>query len=137
MGGQCIDHMSEYIKTAEFKRITKWWKAYHLNGMNAGTPEQKKAIEDWKAAGNRYDYTAACEYLKSINLYEVPFSGLSVGHEWHGEPYKYGHGWIVEEIPAAALAEIAGYMSEKNGENVPEWLTAAIEEKKNREQATA
>lgn len=106
MGGQCIDSMAQFIKTPLFRRIRKLWKRYHLNGMHAGTPEQERAIEEWKSAGNKYDYTAACEYLKSINLYEVPFYGKTTGKVWNWELYKYGHGWIIEELPETIIDEI-------------------------------
>lgn len=90
IGGQCLDTLAKYIHNPLFKEIFRLWKSHHLNDMNAGTEEQEKAIAEWRAEGNRYDYTKACEYLKSINLYEV---------EHEGKPYKYGHGWIYRAIP--------------------------------------
>lgn len=96
-GGQCLDILSKYVKNPLFKRINKLWNLYHLNDMNAGTPDQENAIEQWKVNGNKYDYTAACEYLKSINLYEV---------EHEGKPYKYGHKWIYASIPENDLQDI-------------------------------
>ena len=103
-GGQCLDEMNKYLhNNATFAKIYRIWKRYHLNGMHAGTPEQEEAIEKWKASGNKYDYSAACEYLKSINLYEVPFTGKTFSKVYNGEMYKYGHGWIVEELPGDVL----------------------------------
>lgn len=96
-GGQCLDEISKYIKHPTFKRIYKHWKLYHLNDMRAGTPDQESAIKQWKESGNKYDYTAACEYLKSINLYEV---------EHEGKPYNYGHKWIYASIPEDDLQDI-------------------------------
>lgn len=96
-GGQCLDEIKEYIKSPLFLEIYNFWKLYHLNGMHAGTKEQEKAIEEWKSKGNKYNYTAVCEYLKSIDLYEV---------EHNGELYKYGHGWLFEEIPESDLQRI-------------------------------
>lgn len=133
MGGQCLDDMSKYIKTPKFKKILKWWKTYHLNGMNAGTPEQTAAIKAWEAAGNRYEYTAVCEMLKEQNLYEVPFYGRSIGQEYNGESYKYGHGWIISDIPAADLEEIAQFISTENGQELPKWIKDAIKEANERE----
>jgi hypothetical protein len=106
MGGQCLDEIARYIKTPLFKEIYTLWKKYHLNSMNAGTPEQTAAIEEWKKQGNKYDYTKVCEYLKSIGLYEVNYTGLSVGKVYNNEPYKYGHGWLVREIPENDLKRI-------------------------------
>lgn len=101
-GGQCLDEIKKYIKSPLFLEIYKFWKLYHLNGMHAGTRAQEKAIEDWESKGNKYDYTAVCEYLKSIDLYEV---------EHNGQPYKYGHGWIFEEIPENDLQIIKELLS--------------------------
>ena len=128
MGGQCIDDMGRYIKSPKFRKIAKWWKQYHLNGMNAGTPEQTAAIKAWEAAGNRYDYTAACEMLKSRDLYSIPFWGRTTGKEWSGELYCYGHGWIINDIPAADLQSIADFIAAERAEAIPEWLQQAITE---------
>ena len=95
--GQCLDTIAEYVHDDLFEEIYRIWKLYHLNDMHAGTIEQEKAIDEWKAQGNRYDYAAVCDYLKSIGLYEV---------EYNGEPYKYGHAWLYWEIPADDLAKI-------------------------------
>lgn len=105
-GGQCLDTIAEYINAPLFQELYKYWKLYHLNGMHAGTPEQEKAIEEWKQAGNKYDYSAACEHLKSIGLYEVNYTGVSVGRYYNNEPYKYGHGWLVQDLPADVLKRI-------------------------------
>lgn len=115
-GGQCLDEIAKYRRQLDnvglFNKLLNYWQLYHLNGTNAGTPEQEKAIADWKAAGNKYDYTAACEYLKSIGLYEVNYTGKAVGRYYDNEPYKYGHGWIIEELPADVLADIEKLLSE-------------------------
>lgn len=101
-GGQCIDsvyqeYRAQLANLPLYKKIMGLWERNHLNDMNAGTPEQTAAIEDWKKAGNSYDYSAACEYLNSIGL-------LSVIHE--GKTYKYGHGWIYRAISNEDLQAI-------------------------------
>lgn len=108
MGGQCLDEMYKHLRHNEtFREIYKLWKEYHLNGMHAGTPEQEKAVQDWKQkTGKQYDYTEICEYLKEIGLYEVNFTGLTVGRRYENEPYKYGHGWIIQELPGDVLVRI-------------------------------
>ena len=100
-GGQCLDTIAEFITDPLFKEIHRLWKLYHLNSMHAGTVEQEEAIEKWKAEGNKYDYTAVCDYLKSINLYEV---------EHEGKPYKYGHAWLYRAIPKTDLNKIMEIM---------------------------
>ena len=112
MGGQCLDEINKHRKDFTPENREVWddvyhfWKLYHLNGMHAGTPEQEKAIEDWKAQGNRYDYTAVCEMLKGLGLYEVNYTGKSTGRYYNNEPYKYGHGWLVQDIPGDDLIRI-------------------------------
>ena len=91
-GGQCLDTIKEYIKSDLFDELYRFWKLYHLNDLHAGTPRQEKAIKEWEE-NNKYEYTKACEYLKSINLYE-------------DNGYKYGHGWLYEPIPENDLKRI-------------------------------
>ena len=112
-GGQCLDTMNKFLShNADFAKIYKWWQEYHLNGMNAGTPEQEKAIKEY-FNGRRYDYTEACEYLKTIGLYEVNYTGKTVGRVYDNEPYKYGHAWIVDDIPENVLNEMREYIKSK------------------------
>lgn len=98
-GGQCLDTIKKFIPDNDiFNRIYTIWKRYHLNGLHAGTPEQESALnKHFNEIGERYDYRLACDYLKSINLYEV---------EINGKPYKYGHSWLCEEIPENIQQEI-------------------------------
>ena len=99
MGGQCLDDLQPYFKNNQlFNKIVTLWNQYHLNDMHAGTPEQEKSIkEHFEKIDQRYDYTIACDYLKSIGLYEVLIDGT---------PYKYGHAWLYESIPLNDLERI-------------------------------
>lgn len=102
MAGQCLDiiyedHSKELENLPLYLKILGLWERNHLNDLNAGTPEQMEELERWGAQGNKYDYTAACEHLKSVGLYEVVFNG---------QPFKYGHGWIYREISPEDLKEI-------------------------------
>ena len=108
MSGQCIDSIwnefaNQIEKKALYLEIMNLWKRNHLNDMNAGTAEQEAAIEQWKKQGNKYEYTAACNYLKSIDLYEV---------EHNGKPYKYGHAWIYSSISSNDLKRIKEIIEE-------------------------
>ena len=69
------------------------WQRNHLNDMHAGTERQEEAIKEWEKQGNRYDYTAACEYLKSVGLYD-------------DNGYEYGHGWLYRNISDEDLKRI-------------------------------
>lgn len=106
MGGQCLnsvwEYYSEQLTNAElYKEIMDLWEKYHLNDMNAGTPEQEAAIKVWEAEGNKYDYTAVCEYLKSIGLYEI-----TIEKDGYILPYKYGSAWLYRPIPEQDLQRI-------------------------------
>lgn len=112
-GGQCIDTIYKHIPSIWgnplYIKIMELWKKHHLNDMHAGTPEQehalKQAVQDGKLTrygANNYDET--CNYLKSIGLYEVTLPD--------GKMYKYGHGWLYEEIPVEDLKEIEKIMLE-------------------------
>lgn len=111
-GGQNLDEIAKYIKAPVFHEVYDFWKKYHLNGMNAGTPEQEAAVAEWEAAGNRYDYDAACEMLKQRGLYEVPLRNDLIGtRKADGQPYRYGHGWVIAPIPADDLAKIKALLA--------------------------
>jgi hypothetical protein len=103
--GQCLNDVCKLIKSETFKKIYHFWKLYHLNDMHAGTPEQEQAIEEALNNGilESCDYSKACDYLKSVNLYEVM-------HE--GKLYKYGHSWLYEEIPAEDLKAIKDLLTD-------------------------
>jgi len=77
-------------KLAKFINV---WEKWHLNDMNAGTPKQKKAIEEWEK-NNRYDFEEACKHLTKIGVYV---------DKHNGENYRYGTQWLYEEIPTEVL----------------------------------
>lgn len=113
--GQCLDEIAKYRRQLSdpelFDTIYNLWEKYHLNGMHAGTPEQERAIEEWKAEGNRYEYSAVCEMLKRRGLYEVNYTGLSIGRRYNNEPYKYGHAWLIQELPGDVLLKVEHLLS--------------------------
>lgn len=115
MCGQCLDSIAEYrdrLSDPElFDQLYELWQKYHLHAMHAGTPEQEQAIEAWKAEGNRYDYKAVCDMLKARGLYEVNYTGLSSDRRYENEPYKYGHGWLVQELPGDVLVRVEHMLS--------------------------
>ena len=88
-GWQCYDEILEASLTEPLvvqkliKELVDLWKIYHLNDLKAGCSVQNSAINAWKKQGNKYEYGAACEYLKEFGLYEY------LG-------YKYWHSRLVE-----------------------------------------
>lgn len=113
--GQCLDtiakHRNELKDKETFDIIYSMWQKYHLNGMHAGTPDQEKAVKEWVEQGNKFDYTAACNMLKELGIYEVNFTGATVGRYYDNETYKYGHGLVVQEIPGNDLLKIEHLLS--------------------------
>jgi hypothetical protein len=102
LGGQCLDELNEYplLKSNKtFQKILKFWHQYHLNDLNAGTPEQMKCINEHKAEINEEDGF----YTKELNLLKK--YGLDVV-ELNGKPYKYGTAWLYRPIPENDLNEI-------------------------------
>ena len=110
--GQCLETIAEYIDDPVFMQILNLWRKYHLNGMHAGTPEQEAFVErylaDMKATdpNHRYDYTEAKEALKAAGLLTVEYTGKTTGRMYDHEPYTYGHGWVVNDLPESVLEEI-------------------------------
>lgn len=105
-----VDYFKNGRKIARFT-----WNEYHLNDLNAGTPKQTAAIKQWKLI-NKYDYTAACEYLKSIGLYEdFEIDGLACAGGFPEDVlsgkrgYRYGESRIFRPIPAEIIAEIESW----------------------------
>ena len=97
MGGQCLDDVADCCRELRHNRLYKeilgLWQRNHLNDMHAGTERQEEEIKRWKEQGNRYDYTAVCEHLKSVGLYD-------------DNGYKYGHGWLYRDISDDDLKRI-------------------------------
>lgn len=94
MGGQCLDELQPFLCTNKtFNTIYRLWKLYHLNNMHAGTRKQENALKQKFGGVDANRYTEQCDYLKSINLY-------------NDNGYKFGTGWLKEEIPASDVFEI-------------------------------
>lgn len=126
MGGQCFDELlNDYPELKDndvFMETYDLWNKYHLNNMHAGTPAQEAAIKKWEGAGHNYEYAVVCEYLKSINLYEVPVATIDINanpqyKDKQKETYRYGQSWLKEMIPQRDIERIEnlitfGYIKE-------------------------
>lgn len=118
MGGQCIDFLyQEYEKlrnNPEFCELKDLWEKYHLNNFHAGTKAQEDALKEAVNKGilktyGANNYKESCDYLASIDLlYDKNY--LSNKQVINGniemKPYKYGSGWIKEDIPENDLKRI-------------------------------
>lgn len=90
MCGQCLDSLLPHLENNPlFMELYAIWCEYHLNDLKGGTIEQMEALKDFEGDY----YTAQCEYLKSINLYEV-------------NGFKYGHDWLLKVIPSEVVDRI-------------------------------
>lgn len=93
-GGQNLDEIAKmFPQNKDLQELVSYWKEYHLNDMEAGTIRQTKAIDEWLSKGNRYDYSKALEYLKSIDLDE-------------DRGYSYGSKWLYQPIPKNVVERI-------------------------------
>ena len=113
--GQCVDEVvGLFPGNVKARRIMEVWKEWHLNDMNAGTPEQEAALKEYreKHPDERSYYTKDCEYLKSVGLYEVPITSdmrAVGGFPKDTTTYCYGTRWLYREIPADVIAEIKSW----------------------------
>ena len=103
MGGQCLDELARFDElfcNPLFKKLHRLWKAYHLNGMHAGTVKQEQALNDARKDGVRLSsYDDSCKYLESIGLLD-------------DNGYKYGSAWLYRAIPEDDLKEIVSLLAE-------------------------
>ena len=115
--GQCLDTIAEFrIDNKDFRKVYDWWKQYHLNGMNAGTREQTEALRKFREANpERSNYNNECDYLKSLDLYEVKFFGHTLQKKYNGELYRYGTGWVINFIPEEVVEEMKDFVRTHNG----------------------
>lgn len=116
MIGQCFDDLKEIPEVGElpiFKEIYDLWKKYHLNNLHAGTKEQedilKEAVKTRELEEYGANYKEKCDYLESKDmLYDKKY--LVEKKQADGTikrvPYKYGTGWLKEEIPEGDLLRI-------------------------------
>ena len=81
--GQCLGDIKP--ATPEQKKLIDTWENWHLNGISAGTDNQNEI-----AKGLSYD--DAVKKLTGAGL-------LYDSHPETGDPYKYGSGWIVKQLP--------------------------------------
>lgn len=98
--GQALDRVEKElnIQNPIFKKIMRFWRLYHLNDMHAGTQKQEKLVKEYNEKYKDYNYDNICEYLAEKHLL-------------YDNGYKYGTGWLKEEIPDNDLVEIRALLA--------------------------
>ncbi len=102
--GQCEDFIAVEFHAQGLEHFIAIWKKWHLNDLNAGTPQQEAAIIEMFGKESADNFNAECGYLKSIGLYEV---------EVEGKPYAYGNGWLYREVPKEEMDFAKNFMLNK------------------------
>lgn len=140
-GGQCLDTVKPYFKHNKlYNLIEDLWEKYHLNDMNAGTPEQEKCLKEhederetianeyakalWEKARIEYGYSDNYykkwieNCLRDIHGYTLDCIVLKTYGmyevEVNGKPYQYGHSWLYRAIPEKDLAKIRKILDPNN-----------------------
>lgn len=109
--GQCVDDLAALFPRDKLaQRIHDTWTAYHLNGMNAGTPEQSAHVAALPDDVRR-DYGKVCESLAAANLLHVPVTPELRASALGGLPedatmYRYGSRWLYRALPDDVVALI-------------------------------
>ena len=132
-GGQMLgnrDVLSALGGNPLYREILGLWKRNHLNGMNAGTPEQEKCLKDhegereavvkelfeaeWNKVKGNFGYSDVYKeyWMKNqpVSHYDVSCEILRRNGlyevELDGKPYRYGSGWLYRPISESDMAAI-------------------------------
>ena len=116
-----------------YREILGLWKRNHLNGMNAGTPEQEKCLTDhenerdavakelfeakWNAKKAEFGYSDDLKdwwmkefFYHAPSHYDISCEILRRNGlyevELDGKPYRYGSGWLYRPISENDMAAI-------------------------------
>lgn len=89
------------------------WDRWHLNDMKAGSPAQREWLKANPIEDRLNHYTKACEALAAAGLNPDP------GYLHKGEPYRYGHAWLFEEVPEHVIAYLAAL---PDTDKAPAWV---------------
>jgi hypothetical protein len=92
-----VDFSRSSINREQLTQLLALWDNWHSNDLTTGSPAQMEAIAEWKADGNKYEYTAVCKMLEAKGL----LKDASLAN------YKYGSAWLTRIIPA----HVVGFIS--------------------------
>lgn len=101
--GQCIDVVESFAngwsnadQKAALLRLCEIWRAWHLNGLNAGTTAQQQIIDAGRKAGTVQDYP----------YYETACAALSLAGLLTDRGYRYGTKWLTKRLPLSVQTEV-------------------------------
>lgn len=106
-GGQCVDELAAlFPRDVLAQRIRATWSRYHLNGMNAGTPEQSAALAKAEAEAlarlRAEDSPAGCFY----DAAKTRINWHVAGDYLTGKKGAGHYGWACEALKQAGLYEV-------------------------------
>ena len=92
------------------QRFLNVWDKWHLNDMKAGSPNQRKYLEENTI---KKDYDNARMALEK--------AGLSPDKDFihNGKPYLYGSAWLFETVPTEIITWLE---SLPNSDTEPAWI---------------
>ena len=85
-----IDRLN--ISGSDLARLKRVWQTWHLNDMQAGSPDQTR-----KLGHNGMSFDQASEYLRRHGLNPDP------NYLHNGKPYAYGSAWLAITVPEIEL----------------------------------
>ena len=121
MSGQCIE-TAENVTTpaapwtaADVESLTSLWRRWHLNSMRAGCEHQR--AEGWDerpidpakpttAYGLHYDGQTRDSWNLLMWVRPDEHPGGLLGKPCSTCGYRFGSAWLVEDLPAEAVAEV-------------------------------
>lgn len=105
--GQIVFHQWDFAEYDDgfdaetVKRFREIWEQWHLNDMQAGSPDQTKYLDslgnDFRGKGFDSHYSWACEVLADAGLQPDP------NFLHNDKPYSYGSAWLRTEVPNDVL----------------------------------
>jgi hypothetical protein len=103
---ECWIYGGREMPRARVERLMELWDRWHLNHMNAGSPNQ----EAWLRA-NPFKVVCPESHL-TVARKRLAAVGLEPDHDFmdrKGQPYSYGSEWVREEVPHEVLVELLTY----------------------------
>ena len=136
-GGQCQDTIRQFYPLCQpddgnledLLRICALWDRWHLNGMNAGTSNQRACLA---AAQAQFESLRKAGKLQDVPDHAEPWQLSSDGshYTWvqeileaagllYDRGYKYGSAWLVEIVPVGVLLELCSLFDRLAGTRHP------------------